>query len=99
MLKATGKAAVVLPDNTLFEGGVGEIIRKALLEKVNLHTILRLPTGIFYAHGVKSNVLFFDMEKHSQDRGTKEVWFYDYRTNIHHTPKKIHCLMKTLRTL
>ncbi|MCT2560511.1 SAM-dependent methyltransferase [Chryseobacterium sp. pc1-10] len=58
MLNVTGKAAVVLPDNVLFEGGVGEAVRKNLLEKVNLHTILRLPTGIFYANGVKANVLF-----------------------------------------
>tara|TARA_R110000782_G_scaffold237188_1_gene323292 strand:- start:4915 stop:6369 length:1455 start_codon:yes stop_codon:yes gene_type:complete len=88
MLNENGRAAVVLPDNTLFEGGVGETIRKKLLEDVNLHTILRLPTGIFYAQGVKSNVLFFDLKKSSDKRGTKEVWFYDYRTNVHHTPKK-----------
>jgi type I restriction enzyme M protein len=88
MLDVNGRAAVVLPDNALFEGGAGEIIRKTLLEKVNLHTILRLPTGIFYAQGVKSNVLFFEMKEESEAYGTKEIWFYDYRTNIHHTPKK-----------
>lgn len=87
MLVEDGRVAVVLPDNVLFEGGAGEIIRKKLLEETNLHTILRLPTGIFYAQGVKSNVLFFEKKKQSEDIGTKEIWFYDYRTNIHHTPK------------
>lgn len=87
MLKENGRAAVVLPDNVLFEGGAGETIRKKLLEEVNLHTILRLPTGIFYAQGVKSNVLFFEKQKATATNGTKEVWIYDYRTNIHHTPK------------
>jgi type I restriction enzyme M protein len=88
MLKTTGKAAVVLPDNVLFEGGVGETVRKKLLETTDLHTILRLPTGIFYANGVKANVLFFDGKPSSKDVWTKEVWVYDYRTNVHHTLKK-----------
>lgn len=88
MLKENGRAAVVLPDNVLFEGGAGETVRKELLRRTNLHTILRLPTGIFYAQGVKSNVLFFNNQKITDDFNTKEVWFYDYRTNIHHTPKK-----------
>lgn len=88
MLKTDGKAAVVLPDNVLFEGGAGEIVRKQLLEKCDLHTILRLPTGIFYANGVKANVLFFDAKPASKTPWTKEVWIYDYRTNIHHTLKK-----------
>ena len=88
MLKTTGKAAVVVPDNVLFEGGAGETIRKKLLENTTLHTILRLPTGIFYAQGVKANVLFFDNQPASPEAWTKEVWFYDYRTNIHHTLKK-----------
>ncbi len=88
MLKTTGQAAVVVPDNVLFEGGAGEIIRKKLLESTNLHTILRLPTGIFYAQGVKANVLFFDNQPASPEPWTKEVWFYDYRTNIHHTLKR-----------
>lgn len=88
MLNTTGKAAVVLPDNVLFEGGVGEKVRQALLQKTDLHTILRLPTGIFYAHGVKANVLFFDGKPASKNPWTKEVWVYDYRTNIHHTLKK-----------
>lgn len=88
MLKTTGQAAVVLPDNVLFEGGVGETVRKKLLETTDLHTILRLPTGIFYANGVKANVLFFDGKPSSKDPWTNEVWVYDYRTNIHHTLKK-----------
>lgn len=88
MLKTTGRAAVVVPDNVLFEGGAGEIVRKNLLKTTDLHTILRLPTGIFYAHGVKANVLFFDNHEASKNPWTKEVWFYDYRTNIHHTLKK-----------
>ncbi len=88
MLKETGKAAVVLPDNVLFEGGVGETVRKMLMERTDLHTILRLPTGIFYAHGVKANVIFFDTKPVSESIMTKEVWFYDYRTNISHTLKK-----------
>jgi type I restriction enzyme M protein len=88
MLKADGKAAVVLPDNVLFEGGAGETIRKKLLEGTNLHTILRLPTGIFYKQGVKANVLFFDNKPSSKTPWTKDIWFYDFRTNIHFTLKK-----------
>lgn len=88
MLKTTGKAAVVVPDNVLFEGGAGETVRKKLLETVDLHTILRLPTGIFYAQGVKANVIFFDAKPASKEPWTREVWIYDYRTNIHHTLKK-----------
>ena len=80
MLKANGRAAVVLPDNVLFEGNAGEVIRKKLLSDFNLHTVLRLPTGIFYAQGVKANVLFFQ-----KGSPTKEIWFYDYRTGIKHT--------------
>lgn len=82
-LKADGnaRAAVVLPDNVLFADGEGEKIRVDLMDKCNLHTVLRLPTGIFYAQGVKTNVLFFTREK--TDKGsTKEVWFYDLRTNM-----------------
>lgn len=80
MLKNNGRAAVVLPDNVLFEGNAGETIRKELLKNFNLHTILRLPTGIFYAQGVKANVLFF-----KKGEPTKDVWYYDYRTGIKHT--------------
>jgi len=88
MLKTSGKAAVVVPDNVLFEGGAGETVRKKLLETTDLHTILRLPTGIFYAQGVKANVLFFDNKPAGKDPWTQEVWIYDYRTNIRHTLKK-----------
>lgn len=80
MLKPGGRAAVVLPDNVLFEGNAGEVIRKKLLSDFDLHTILRLPTGIFYAQGVKANVLFF-----VKGRPTKEIWYYDYRTDVKHT--------------
>ncbi|MGI8599867.1 MAG: N-6 DNA methylase [Chitinophagaceae bacterium] len=88
MLKPTGLAAVVIPDNVLFEGGAGETVRKKLLETTDVHTILRLPTGIFYANGVKANVVFFDNKPSSKEAWTKEIWFYDYRTNVHHTLKK-----------
>lgn len=88
MLKETGRAAVVLPDNVLFEGGAGETVRKRLMEKCDVHTILRLPTGIFYAQGVKANVVFFDNKRSSKEPWTKEIWVYDFRTNIHHTLKK-----------
>ncbi len=79
-LKIGGRAAVVLPDNVLFDAGAGETIRRRLLTDFNLHTILRLPTGIFYAQGVRANVLFFE-----RGRPTKETWVYDYRTDIKHT--------------
>jgi type I restriction enzyme M protein len=87
MLKPGGRTAVVLPDNVLFESGIGKTIRNDLMEKCNLHTILRLPTGIFYAAGVKTNVLFFskpeDVKGKVQDKGqTKNVWVYDLRSNM-----------------
>lgn len=88
ILKATGKAAVVVPDNVLFEGGAGEIVRKKLLETTDLHTILRLPTGIFYKPGVKANVIFFDKRPASAEMQTQEVWIYDFRTNVHFTLKQ-----------
>lgn len=88
ILKATGKAAVVVPDNVLFEGGAGEIVRKKLLETTDLHTILRLPTGIFYKPGVKANVIFFDKRPASAEMQTREVWIYDFRTNVHFTLKQ-----------
>ena len=85
-LKAGGRAAVVLPDNVLFEAGVGTEIRRDLMNKCNLHTILRLPTGIFYAQGVKTNVLFFTKgsakDKYQQENCTEDVWIYDLRTNM-----------------
>ena len=88
MLKTTGRAAVVVPDNVLFEGSAGETIRRKLLENTDLHTILRLPTGIFYAQGVKANVLLFDNREASPNPWTRTVWYYDYRTNVHHTLKQ-----------
>jgi type I restriction enzyme M protein len=87
MLKIGGKAAVVVPDNVLFEGGAGETIRKTLLERCDVHTLLRLPTGIFYAQGVKANVIFFDAKPASKTPWTKKLWVYDFRTNIHKTLK------------
>ena len=87
MLKVDGKAAVVLPDNVLFEGGAGEKIRRKLLENCDVHTVLRLPTGIFYAQGVKANVVFFDAKPKDGQIHTKGVWFYDLRTNKHFTLK------------
>lgn len=87
MLKNSGKAAVVVPDNVLFEGGAGETVRKTLMERTDLHTILRLPTDIFYAQGVKANVIFFDAKPASKTAWTKKVWIYDFRTNVHMTLK------------
>ena len=87
ILKDTGKAAVVLPDNVLFEGGAGEKIRRKLLETCDVHTLLRLPTGIFYAQGVKANVVFFDAKPKDGKIHTKGVWIYDLRTNKHFTLK------------
>ena len=87
ILKTTGQAAVVLPDNVLFEGGAGERIRRKLLETCDVHTLLRLPTGIFYANGVKANVLFWDNKPKDGKVHTKGVWVYDLRTNKHFTLK------------
>lgn len=98
MLDNDGRAAIVLPDNVLFEGGAGEVIRRRLLEETNLHTILRLPTGIFYANGVKVNVLFLEKKKMAKKTSTKEIWFYDYRTNVHHTLKKHPLQFEHLKT-
>ena len=88
ILAATGKAAVVVPDNVLFEGGAGEIIRQKLLQTCDLHTILRLPTGIFYKPGVKANVLFYDKKPASPEMQTKDIWIYDFRTKVHFTLKQ-----------
>ena len=88
ILKTTGRAAVVVPDNVLFEDNAGDTVRRNLLEKVNLHTILRLPTGIFYKPGVKANVIFFDNKLPSHDWQTQAVWVYDFRTNTHFTLKQ-----------
>jgi type I restriction enzyme M protein len=86
-LKVGGTAAVVLPDNVLFEGGAGETIRRELLKRCNVHTLLRLPTGIFYAQGVKANVLFFERKPASETPWTQDLWIYDLRTNQHFTLK------------
>ncbi|MGW6813936.1 N-6 DNA methylase [Nocardia sp. NPDC055050] len=88
ILDINGRAAVVLPDNVLFEGGAGETLRKKLLEDYNLHTMLRLPTGIFYAQGVKANVLFFDKKPAAEQPWTRRLWVYDLRTNQHFTLKQ-----------
>jgi type I restriction enzyme M protein len=87
ILKIDGHAAVVVPDNVLFEGGAGELIRRRLLHDCDVHTLLRLPTGIFYAQGVKANVLFFDRRVASEKPWTKKLWIYDFRTNEHFTLK------------
>lgn len=87
LLKINGKAAVVVPDNVLFEGGAGETVRKKLLAESDVHTLLRLPTGIFYAQGVKANVLFFDRKPASATPWTEKMWIYDFRTNQHFTLK------------
>ncbi len=88
ILKQHGRAAVVLPDNVLFEGGAGETIRRELLKQADVHTLLRLPTGIFYAQGVKANVLFFDRKPAQEKPWTKKLWIYDLRTNLHFTLKE-----------
>ncbi|MBL9171380.1 MAG: SAM-dependent DNA methyltransferase [Verrucomicrobiales bacterium] len=88
ILKQHGRAAVVLPDNVLFEGGAGEAIRRELLKQADVHTLLRLPTGIFYAQGVKANVLFFDRKPAQEKPWTRKLWIYDLRTNLHFTLKE-----------
>lgn len=88
ILGINGRAAVVLPDNVLFEGGAGETIRRKLLTDFDLHTMLRLPTGIFYAQGVKANVLFFDKKPAAERPWTERLWVYDLRTNKHFTLKQ-----------
>lgn len=87
ILKQHGRAAVVVPDNVLFEGGAGETIRRDLLKTCDVHTLLRLPTGLFYAQGVKANVLFFDLRPGQEKPWTKKLWIYDLRTNKHFTLK------------
>jgi len=88
ILAINGRAAVVLPDNVLFEGGSGEAIRRRLLKEFDVHTLLRLPTGIFYAGGVKANVLFFDKRPAGDSPWTERLWVYDFRTNQHFTLKQ-----------
>lgn len=87
ILEINGRAAVVLPDNVLFEGGAGETVRQRLLKEFDCHTLLRLPTGIFYAGGVKANVLFFDKKPAADHPWTTDMWVYDFRTNKHFTQK------------
>jgi type I restriction enzyme M protein len=87
LLKVHGRAAVVVPDNVLFEGGAGETVRRNLLRECEVHTLLRLPTGIFYAQGVKANVLFFDRRPGAKEPWTRKLWVYDLRTNKHFTLK------------
>ena len=87
LLKANGRCAVVVPDNVLFEGGSGETVRRKLLEQCDVHTLIRLPTGIFYAQGVKANVLFFDAKPAREKPWTEKLWVYDFRTNVHFTLK------------
>ncbi len=87
LLKINGKVAIVVPDNVLFEGGAGETVRRKSLHECDVHTLLRLPTGIFYAQGVKANVLFFDRKPASEKPWTEKVWIYDLRTNKHFTLK------------
>jgi type I restriction enzyme M protein len=87
LLRIHGRAAIVVPDNVLFEGGAGETIRRKLLHECDVHTLVRLPTGIFYAQGVKANVLFFDRKPASETPWTKTLWIYDFRTNQHFTLK------------
>jgi type I restriction enzyme M protein len=87
LLKPNGRAAMVVPDNVLFEGGAGEIVRRKLLHECEVHTLLRLPTGLFYAQGVKANVIFFDRKPASETPWTKQLWIYDFRTNKDFTLK------------
>jgi type I restriction enzyme M protein len=87
-LQTNGRAAVVVPDNVLFEGGAGESVRRRLLQECDVHTLLRLPTGVFYAQGVKANVLFFDKKPGQEEPWTKDLWIYDLRTNQHFTLKQ-----------
>ena len=88
ILDIHGRAAVVVPDNVLFEGGAGETVRRKLLHECDVHTLLRLPTGIFYAQGVKANVLFFDRKPASETPWTQKLWIYDLRTNMNFTLKQ-----------
>jgi len=88
ILKQHGRAAIVVPDNVLFEGGAGETVRRELLKQADVHTLLRLPTGIFYAQGVKANVLFFDRKPAQEKAWTEKLWIYDLRTNTHLTLKE-----------
>jgi type I restriction enzyme M protein len=87
ILKINGRTAIVVPDNVLFEGGAGETVRRKLLAECDVHTLLRLPTGLFYAQGVKANVIFFEKKAASEKPWTSKLWIYDLRTNTHFTLK------------
>jgi type I restriction enzyme M protein len=87
LLKINGRAAIIVPDNVLFEGGAGETVRRKLLAEFDVHTLLRLPTGVFYSLGVKANVLFFDKKPAREKPWTEKLWIYDLRTNKHFTLK------------
>ena len=97
LLKINGKAAIVIPDNVLFEGGAGETVRRRLLHDCDVHTLLRLPTGVFYRPGVKTNVLFFDRKPASEKPWTEKLWIYDLRTNKHFTLKQNPLRYKDLK--
>jgi len=97
LLKINGRTAIVVPDNVLFEGGAGETVRKRLFSDYDVHTLLRLPTGVFYAQGVKANVLFFDRKPASERPWTEKLWIYDLRTNKHFTLKTNHLQYEDLR--
>jgi type I restriction enzyme M protein len=88
LLAINARAAVVVPDTVLFDGGAGETVRRRLLDECDAHTLLRLPTGVFYAQGVKANVLFFDRKPAAETPWTRELWVYDRRTNTHFTLKQ-----------
>jgi type I restriction enzyme M protein len=88
LLKIEGRVAMVVPDNVLFEGGAGEKVRRNLLQKCRVHTLLRLPTGIWYSPGVKANVIFFDKKEGRAQAWTDRLWVYDLRTNQHFTLKQ-----------
>ncbi len=87
LLKINGRCAIVVSDNVLFEGGAGETVQRKLLEQCDVHTLLWLPTGIFYAQGVKANVLFFDAKSAQEKPWTTKQWVFDRRTNMHFTLK------------
>lgn len=97
LLQTNGRAAVVVPDNVLFEGGAGETVRRKLLQECDVHTLLRLPTGVFYAQGVKANVMFFDRKPGREQPWTQDLWIYDLRTNQHFTLKQNPLSYEALR--
>jgi len=99
LLAQHGRCGIVVPDNVLFEGGAGETVRRKLLHECDVHTLLRLPTGLFYAQGVKANVLFFDKKPASETPWTRKLWIFDLRTNMHFTLKTSTLKRRTLMSL